>query len=53
MTFPSLEEVKMTGFSEAEEQNAGAGFEREGKAERLAEAQRSPLGLLKGTALGL
>lgn len=48
MTFSSLEEVKMMGFWEAEELNAGAGLEKR-QAGRLAEAQRSPLGPLKGT----
>lgn len=52
MAFSSLEEVKMMGFLEAEELNAGAGLERR-KAGRLAEAQRSPLRLLKGTERGL
>lgn len=42
----------MMGFSEAEDWNVGAGFERR-RAEMLAEAQRSPLGLLKGTTRGL
>lgn len=52
MTFSSLEEVKMMGFSEAQELNAGAGLERR-QAGRLAEAQRSSLGPLKGTRRGL
>lgn len=40
------------GFREAEELNAGAGLERR-QAGRLAEAQRGPLGPLKGTTRGL
>lgn len=40
------------GFSEAEELNARAGLERR-QAGRLAEAQRGPLGPLKGTTPGL
>lgn len=52
MTFSSLEEVKMIGFSEVEELNSRAGLERR-QAGRLAEAQRSPLGPLKGTTCGL
>lgn len=51
MTVSSLEEVKMMGFLEAQELNAGAGLERS-RAGRLAEAQRSSLGPLKGTRRG-